>query len=151
MATKTAKNKPSIITSYEDACLALGRISNSLPEALVSMMPIEHQKSVLAYCKLIITLDAIRKFWRPDWKDGKAKYYNYFEIVPDKSGSGFVFSFTYSFNTYTSATVGSRLLFETEEQAIFAASQPKILALYKDYLLYPSDKELRKMKLKELL
>jgi hypothetical protein len=146
MPTKI-KKKPSLITSYEDACLSLGRISTALPD--VSMLPIEHQSSFIAYIKLVITLDAIRKFWRPDWKDGKAKYYNWFKIVPNESGSGFVFS--HSRYTTTGTTIGSRLLFETEEQAIFAASQPKILALYKDYLLYPSDKELRKMKLKELL
>jgi hypothetical protein len=147
--TKLSKKKPSIITSYEDACLVTGHISTALPD--VSMLPIEHQSSFIAYIKLVITLDAIRKFWRPDWKDGKAKYYNWFEIVPDKSGSGFVFSSTSSDYAGASTDVGSRLLFETEEQAIFAASQPKILELYKDYLLYPSDKELRKMKLKELL
>jgi hypothetical protein len=139
-----------IITSYEDACLALGRISNALPD--VSMLPVEHQKYFIASIKLVITLDAIRKFWRPDWNSkSQKKYYNYFDIVPDKSGSGFVFSYTFTYNANADTIVGSRLLFETREQAEFAAKQPKILALYKDYLLYPNEQEIRALKLKELL
>jgi hypothetical protein len=144
--------KKIIITSYEDACLATGRISNSLPD--VSMMPLKHQKSILAYCMLVITLDAIRDNWEPDWLNSKQrKHYNWFDIVPDESGSGFVFSNTHSgySNTITHSSIGSRLLFETEEQAIFAAKQPKILALYKDYLLLPPKSERRRDFIKTVL
>jgi hypothetical protein len=110
------KKKPKVIRSYEDACRFCGLNPNSIPD--VSMMPYEYQRCFIAYVKLVITIGAIRQNWRPDWNNrSQRKYYNWFDIVPAKTGSGFVFSYTYT--NLTDTTVGAAFTFETESSRKF--------------------------------
>jgi hypothetical protein len=140
------KDKP--IGTYKAACKVQGIDPNKFPD--FSMFPVHLQKFFIAAIKLAVIFDTIRKRWEPDWGNAQQeKYYNWFEIVPAKTGSGFVFSITYA--TGTNATVGAAFAFETREQAEFAAKQPEILRLYKDFMLLPTKTEQRQMKLNLLL
>lgn len=123
------------IKSFEDACKKLGLDPTKLPD--VSMLPDKHQKAIIAFCKLIIIVEAINNGWTPNWNDhNQWKYYAWFGIEASEekqSGSGFsrsVYGSSYSFTI-----VGSRLCFETSDQAEYAAQQFK--DLYQDYLLLP--------------
>ena len=121
------------IKSFSDACKALGISEENLPE--VSMLPEKHQKSITAFYKLMIIIEAINNGWTPDWSNvNQWKYYAWFEVKATKknpSGSGFSSS-GYFYSRY-STTVGSRLCVDSSEKAMYLGEQ--FADLYKDYLL----------------
>ena len=120
------------IKTYEDACKAQEVDATALPD--VSMLPAKHQKSIIAHYKLIIVVAAFNGCWTPDWSNTRQwKYEPWFRVVPDSSKpSGFGLSSNDYDNWNANSIVGSRLCFETSEQAEYAGTQFK--ELYEDYL-----------------
>ena len=121
------------IKTFEDACKIRKIDPTALPE--VSMLPVIHQKSIIAHYKLIIIAEAINNGWQPNWNNSNEwKYYPWFEVKADKEHpAGFGFSLTYYVLWLTYTNVGSRLCFKTRDTAIFAGKQ--FAALYKDLML----------------
>lgn len=123
------------IKTFADACKALKLNSKALPD--VSMLPKIHQKSIIAYYKLIIIIQAVNNGWQPNWSDSnEPKYYNWFYPLADKKRpSGFGFSDAFFNYVNTSTTVGSRLCFKNWKSADYV--RETFENLYKDYLLIP--------------
>ena len=116
------------IKSFDDACKKVGINAESLPT--LEELPEEMRKPVLAAYKLMVIFKAINNGWVPNWSDDdQNKYYPYFKVSP--SGSGFSDSlYDYS---YAATSVGSRLLTDTSEKALYLANQ--FQDLYSQYLL----------------
>jgi hypothetical protein len=121
------------ITSFADACNALGIKQNCLPD--VSSFPEEHQNALTAHAKLIIIAQALNEGWKPDWNNtDQWKYYPWFEIEASKDApSGFGFSGAHFDYWYSYSSVGSRLCFRTRGLALYAGK--KFADLYKEYFL----------------
>lgn len=115
------------IKSFADACEATGLNAKELEAQWAAN---GDTKDEIAYKKLKAFTKAINGDWTPRMGDGdQRKYYNYFWV--NTAGSGFSFSnygcdFNYS-------DVGSRLCFETAEQAQHAARYGE--ELYKEFYL----------------
>lgn len=117
------------IKTFEDAC----RKENIDPEKLpdVSMLSEEFRKPVIANYKLQVIYKAINNGWKPDWNnDNQWKYYPWYSVL----SSGFGFSHSLYYYTYTLTDVGSRLCTDTSEKALYIAKQFE--AEYIDYFLY---------------
>lgn len=122
------------ITSFEDACKALGHDPKKvLPD--VSLMPEKHREAITSLCMLVIIAEAINEGKQPNWNDNNEyKYYPWFEVKADAkhpSGSG-LSSHGYDYwlsNTY----VGSRLCYSSRDRAEYAGKQFK--PLYEKYFL----------------
>ena len=115
------------IKTFEDACQVLNLDPTHLP--IVDLLTEKDRKSIIAYYKLTIIIRALNEGWEPNWKDSNEfKYYNYLFV---RSGSCFVYSYTYFTNSDT--FLGSRLCFKSSELAKYALSQ--FNNLYEDYLL----------------
>jgi len=121
------------IKTFADACKKLGLDPNKLPD--VSLLPEKHQKSIIAFFKLIIIVEAINNGWTPNWNNSNQyKYYAWFWVeASEQQPAGSGFSRSDYVSSYTHSYVGSRLCFETSEQAMYAAKQ--FGDLYQDYLL----------------
>ena len=113
------------IKTFEDACKAL----NITPATFdFSLMPIEHQKSMAAYCKLVVIANALNEDWKADFENAnQIKYVPYFIY---RSGFGLSYHGYDYWNT--SALVGSRLCYKSRELAIYAAKQ--FADIYNDFL-----------------
>lgn len=123
-----------LVTTYEEACQVTGTDPNALPD--VTMLPEEDQKSVIAYCKLIVVAKALNEGWVPDFTNGdQYKYWPWFWVERDSSGASAGLSYTNTNHTAstTDANVGSRLCFKTRELARYAGET--FTSLYRDYLL----------------
>jgi len=126
------KNIMERVKSFKDACEILGLCEEKLPD--VSMLPQEHQKSIIANYKLIIIISALNEGWKPNWANtDQKKWYSWFEYNRGGCASGFGFSYTACDDWSTSATVGSRLCFKTEELAKYVGKQ--FLDIYNDYII----------------
>jgi hypothetical protein len=121
------------IKTFEDACRERSVDPNALPD--VSMLPERHRKSMVAYFKLCIIVEAINDGWEPDYSNtDQFKYFPYFAVEADTDRpSGFGFSDANYVSWGARTAVGSRLCFSTREMALYAAEQFK--DLYIDYLL----------------
>jgi hypothetical protein len=115
------------VKTFEEACARLG-IATTLPD--VSGIPETFQKHVTAAYKRAVIANAIRGDWRPDWNDyDQPKWWPWFRF----SGSAFVFGgSTYDYADTTTA-VGSRLCFETKEQAEYFGRE--FIDLHNDFLM----------------
>ncbi|HZK69587.1 MAG TPA: hypothetical protein VFC36_08350, partial [Paludibacter sp.] len=114
---------------FEDACTKLALDPTQLPD--VSMIPEEFRKPIINAYKLMIIYKAINDGWAPDWSDAdQYKYYPYFRVL----SSGFGFSHSAYYFTYTNTHVSSRLCTDTSEKAMYIAEQFK--AEYQEYFLY---------------
>ena len=121
------------ITTFEKACEKVGVNATKLPE--VSMLPEKHQKSIVAYFKLIIIAQAINDGWEPNWHDtNEWKYYPWFYVkATEEKKSGFGLSY-HDYRYGCSLTVvGSRLVFKSREAARFCGET--FTDLYNDYFL----------------
>lgn len=125
------------IKSFQDACKALG-ITESLPD--VSLLPVKHQKAIVANYQLTIIAEAVNrdeegKSWHPDWNDyDEYKYYPWFDMETYGDalpGSGFAF-YDDGFDVAYSH-VGSRLCFRSSEIAEYVGKQ--FLSIYRDAFL----------------
>ena len=112
-----------IIKCYEDA---------------VTICPVEKEntlydtdsENISALKKLHHIIKVINNGWNPDWSNkNQYKYNPYFKVSP--SGSGFSVS-GYTCD-YPSTYVGSRLLTDSSEKALYLGTQFR--GLYKQYLL----------------
>lgn len=92
------------------ACAALGIDKKTvLPYA----KPINKEEEVLnAYAALRVLAKWKRGDWEPDWNDGNAKYYPWFDM---RSGSGFAFGVCVYADS--GSYVGGRLCFPTRDMA----------------------------------
>jgi hypothetical protein len=124
------------VESFEHACTLLG-IGTELPD--VSMVPEKERESLLSFYKLTIIIRATNTrpdgtIWEPDWlNEGQRKWYNWFWVEEVDGTAGLGFSHTYVTTSLTNAYIGSRLCFETAEQAIYVRETFK--DLYAKYLL----------------
>jgi hypothetical protein len=109
------------VKTFEDACNELGIDSTTaIPEVATDPLQ-KDERSIWAYCKLIIIAKALNEGWVPNWKDSSQyKYYPWFDL---SSGSGL------SCNDYgrrnSDSGVGSRLCFKSRELAEYAGKQFK--------------------------
>ncbi|MFA6057256.1 MAG: hypothetical protein WC756_03580 [Taibaiella sp.] len=115
------------IKSFEDACKVNNEDPTCLPD--VSMLSKEDGEFLINIFKLTKIVKAINGTWVPDYGNhDQRKYFLWFEIEEDYvPGSGGGFSFCGCADAFS--TVGARLVFETREQAEYAAEQ--FLDLYK--------------------
>lgn len=120
------------IESFEIACKALD-IKPIIPD--FSMVPVKHQKALIALYKLLFIVEAVNEGWVPDWNNSdEYKYVLWPDIIEDKSKpSGFGLSFDAIGHWRTSTTVGSRLCFKDRERAKHTFDT--FIELYEDYLL----------------
>ena len=118
------------IKTFEDAC----KVQNLDPAIVIpdfSFFPESDRKAMVAHAKLIIINKAIVGEWVADWGNyNQLKYYPWFEMG---SSSGVGFAYDDFVNWYSCSGVGSRLCFETREQAKYAGKQFE--DLYKDYFV----------------
>ena len=85
---------------------------------------------IVAYKKICHIVKTINNGWTPDWSNNNQYKYNpYFKVSP--SGSGFSVSTFEYFSAFTH--VGSRLLTDSSEKALYMANQ--FQDLYVQYLL----------------
>ena len=84
-----------------------------------------------AYDKLKLIISVFNQGWEPNYSDdNERKWFPYFTY--DKNSGAFV---CYYFNSYASnANVGSRLVFKSQELAIFAGEL--FIEIYNEYLKY---------------
>jgi hypothetical protein len=109
------------IKTFEDACDAVGVEPNDVVNSNDTV-------DEAAYKKLKVVAKAINNGWVPDWNySDQYKWYPWFRL-----SSGFGFSCADCRYVASGSYVGSRLCFETEEQAVYAGTQFK--SLYKDLL-----------------
>lgn len=118
------------IKTFEDACKILSlNPDNVIPD--FTFFPEADKQAMIDHAKLIIIAKAINGDWIPDWKDwNQYKYYPWFEMG---SSSGVDFSFDDCDHWCTTSIVGSRLCFETREQAKYVGTQFE--ELYKSYFV----------------
>jgi hypothetical protein len=117
------KRKFNEIKTFDDACSELCITQEDLLNISNNDLPDEK-----AYKKLKVIVKAINQGWIPDWNDtDQRKWWPYFNL-----SSGFGFSYSIYYYDSPSATVGSRLCFESEEKANYTAKQ--FLYLYKQLL-----------------
>ena len=115
------------ITTVEKAFEVEGLDITKIPD--VSMLPPQFQKAVLAHFILMVCAKAVRGNWVPDWTNSRQwKYYPWFDM---RSGSGLSYD-GYAY-VYSASNVGSRLCFETSEQAEFFGKT--FIAQYEDLFL----------------
>lgn len=125
------------ITSYEDACKALG--VEPINEEAFNVFPKEDRKSMIAYHKLTVITRALNNGWLPDWENKKeSKFYPIFRY--DSAG----LSYISTYDTSTTARVVSRLCFSSPVIAEYAADH--FADLYRDYYCFPAsvEEEVRK-------
>jgi hypothetical protein len=116
------------IKSFEDACAHLN-ISTELP--IINMIPGLHAKSLIAYYKLIIIIQALNEGWVPNWlNNSEYKWFNWFYF----DSAGFACSYSICAASNTHSHLGSRLCFKSEELTDYA--REKFEDLYKEYLLF---------------
>lgn len=118
------------IKLFEDACRHQGIDPiKCIPD--VSMLPVDMQKAVIAYIKLVIIFKAINNGWVPDWNNSNQyKYFPWYWVL--SSGFGFDHSRYDCTNTLTYS--GSRLCTDTSEKALYIAKQFE--TEYKELFLY---------------
>ena len=111
------------IKTYEDAVKARKVDDDDI------IYPTDHPH-IVAYKKICHIIKVINNGWVPNWSDNnQRKYFPYFRVSP--SGSGF--SDSYYGYYYTCTGVGSRLLTDSSEKALYLANQ--FQDLYVQYLL----------------
>lgn len=106
------------IKTVEDACSATGLDYYAFMKTLINLEP-----DTAAYEQMKVVVRALNEGWTPDWNnDSQRKWYPWFRMYTnDKNPSGFGlhaadFDLSHS-------TVGSRLVFKSEELAKHAAIQ----------------------------
>lgn len=108
------------IKTWEDACKVRNIDPTKLPD--VSMIPVNLQKYIIAQYKLAVITEAINtddngKVWKPNWNDGKHKYFPWFEVeADDEHPAGVGFSNSDCDGWRASTYVGSRLCFDTSKK-----------------------------------
>ncbi len=118
------------IKTFEDACKKFSIEPDSVFVTLPEQMK-HHQVALNAHAKLVIAAEAVQDGWKPDWKNwDQRKYFPWFEMG-SPSGGGF----SYDGCAYWDADsyVGSRLCFETREQAEYFGKQ--FSHLYEAYMV----------------
>ena len=118
------------VRSFEDACDVLDR-PTLLPG--VSMLPEKHQKAIISHYKLITITEALNEGWVPDWAN-KSEYKWFPWWYVGAANAGLAYAAAYGVASLTSAYVGSRLCFKSQELARYAADQFK--DLYESFLLF---------------
>jgi hypothetical protein len=107
------------IESLEQACERRGWDAKTvIPD--MSCYPEKHRAALQAAAEMILITDAAREK-DPDWNDRKEeKYTGWMDMEADKNNpSGFQLYAVGYVVTFTSAGLGSRLCFESEEEATF--------------------------------
>jgi hypothetical protein len=109
------------IRTFEDACEQIG----VNPLSVFSDIDTYDE---IAYKKLKIIAKAINQGWTPDWSNtNQKKWWPWFDL-----SSGFGFSNSGYYYTYSFAAVGSRLCFESEAKSDYCAKQ--FISLYQELL-----------------
>lgn len=111
------------IKSFEDACESLGIDAKT---ATPDIPQSRDSGAIIAFAKLSIIARALNEGWEPDWTNSRQrKHYPWFKV---SSGSGL----SYDDYAFTRTSVGSRLVFKTEELARYAGQQ--FLDIYNEFI-----------------
>jgi hypothetical protein len=106
------------IESVQQACdiRGWGNANDIMPD--FSMYPEKHRAALQAVAEMFLIVDASRSK-DPDWNDGdEEKWTAWMDMEKDKNNpSGFRFCGTYYVGTDAFAGLGSRLCFESSEEA----------------------------------
>jgi hypothetical protein len=105
------------VSSFLDACKRLKIDPKKLP--VVKHLPKLHAEALIAQYQLWVIAQAIRGKWVPDYNNGgQYKYYAVFYFEPSKKKGGLpTLVFDHVDDWYSYSYVGSRLCFETREDA----------------------------------
>jgi hypothetical protein len=104
------------IKTFEDACRYCGTTEAEFNKKLTDLCL---DADTISFEKLKIVNRAINQGWAPDYTNtNQRKWFPYFVL-----SSGFGFSDSNYYCDRTAASVGSRLCFETEEQASYSGRQ----------------------------
>jgi hypothetical protein len=115
------------VKTFEDACEVLN-IDSAVVLPPINPVLSKDVESIYAYIQLIIITRALNEGWEPDWDDDdEYKYYPWFYM---QSGSGFRLGYVGVY--FGHSFVGSRLCFQKEEVAKYAATQ--FLDIYKQFM-----------------
>lgn len=108
--TKTVKN-------YEDIC----KIDGVDPvQSLPFPKPNDDEELALNSVAKVFRINRVlNQGWKPNWNDGSAKYYPWFDMR-SSAGSGSGFSFRDYYYACDSSNVGARLVYKTRALAEFA-------------------------------
>lgn len=94
----------------------------------------EYQKGANAAVKLFLLAEVLNEGWKPDWDDDDEwKYYPYF-WMESEAGGGSGFSYDDCDCVGSASTVGSRLVFRTEDLAIYAGRQFE--EVYREFMVF---------------
>lgn len=119
--------------TFLQACKMLGIDPKKLP--IVSGLPKEHRKRIIATYKLDILQKATNGNWIADYTDyNQYKYYPYFAVKNKGGSSSLVFSVSGYGSWDTPTGGGSRRCFKDRETAEWFGK--KFVSLYKDELLF---------------
>jgi hypothetical protein len=121
------------VKTVEEAFVARGLDPVVMPD--FSMLPEKYRQPLEDHFKLIIVVEAINDGWEPNWNDDdQEKYYPWLQVeASDEVPGGFGFSHASTYCGYSSTDVGSRLVLETHEAAIYVYET--FPELYKSYFL----------------
>ena len=108
------------IKTYEDACAALNRDPDVLPD--VSMFQARNQQWLVDMYKLSVIAEALNEGWVADFSDpDEFKYYPWFYMGSSGSASGFRFG-DFACD-YSYSGVGARLSSNSREDCNFIAKE----------------------------
>ncbi len=120
------------IKTYEDIC----KLDGVDPIAsLPYQNPVNSEEAAVNNFSKVIRINRIlNDGWKPDWSNwDEYKYYPWFEMDSDETGSGSGFSYLGYDCALDHSTVGSRLVYKTRELAKFAGTV--FLEEYKGYMV----------------
>ena len=124
----SAMNIKERVKSFQDIC---DIASVDVEDFQLPYNASEEEISDNAYDKLKLIIRVLNEGWKPNYRDtNEYKYYPYFRY---NANTGAFVYYYYLYNDSTTA-VGSRLVFKSQELAIFAGEL--FIEIYNEYLKY---------------
>lgn len=151
------------VKTYEDAVNELGEKHPYVEVASSSSwrFPGEINKDIVAYLKARVVVAALNEGWQPEYVPGECRWYPWYELISkedyeamsedekqerrgvgrssNSAHGGLVYSNASSASSLSSACVGSRLAFKSEELAKYAGKQ--FAELFADFCFIPKSDE----------
>lgn len=153
------------VKTYEDAVNELGEDNPIVVAASTASwrFPEAVNKDLVAYMKMRVIVAALNDGWEPQFVLGEQRWYPWYELISKEdyeamsedekqerrcvgrssvnasAYGGLVSSYAYYASSYSSAGVGSRLAFKSEELAEYAGKQ--FAELFADFCFIPKSDE----------
>ena len=153
------------VKTYEDAVNELGEDNPIVVAASTAswLFPEAVNKDLVAYMKMRVIVAALNDGWEPQFVPGEQRWYPWYELISKEdyeamsedekqerrcvgrssvdayAYGGLVFSYAVYASSVSSASVGSRLAFKSEELAKYAGKQ--FAELFADFCFIPKSDE----------